>query len=468
MCEVEVCMFCLSERMTTFMSKKLSLGAVLSLVAITAAITVSLTYVYAMNNFNAKMADVNKRQVMYTKLNEIDQKVRQDYIGKIDEDVLNDGICAGYIAGLSDVNGKYMSAEKYKTYVTGTSGKNIGVGIQTIQDDDGNMEIIEVLPNSAAQKSGMKKGDVIVAIDGKEISRLTYGEALNQLDGKAGSTVNFTVLRPVATAEDAATAAKAATQVQTTQTFTFTVTRAEYKTNTVTSALINGNVGYMRISNFTDETVDSFAKAVSDFAAQKAVGLVIDLRNNSGGNVASMAKALDVLLPAGNTVSYVDKQGKTTVEYTSDAKQTTLPISVIVNQNTFGAAELFAADIRDNKKGLLIGEKTAGYGTKNQVLPLSDGSAIILSVANYVTMGGKAFSGVGVDVDIQKSLTSSQKSLLERRSLASGDDSQLQAAISALIRQGATVKVIPGTQTASKASESSSSANSNASQTNLD
>lgn len=436
------------------MSKKLSLGATIALIAITAAITVSLTYVYAMNNFNSKMSDVNKRQAMYAKLSEIDQKVRQDYIGKINECDLNDGICAGYIAGLSDVNGKYMSAEKYKSYLNGNSGNNIGVGIQTIKDDDGNMEIIEVLPNSSAEKSNMKKGDVIVAINDKEISRLSYGEALNQLDGMAGSSVKFTVLRT----EDAKTSSEPQeTKAAAKKTLTFTVIRAEYQTSTVTSALINGNVGYLKITEFNDAAYEPFKKAVSDFTKQKAVGLVIDLRNNSGGNVSAMAKLLDVLLPTGNIVSYVDKRGKTTVEFTSDEKQTTLPISVIVNQSTFGAAEIFAADVRDDKKGLIVGEKTAGYGTKKQVLPLSDGSAIVLSVANYITMNGTSFNGKGIDVDIKKLLTVQQKNLLDRRALASGEDSQLQAAVSALIRQGASVRVIPGTQAASAASDTTSS-----------
>lgn len=433
------------------MSKKLSLGATIALLAITAAITVSLTYVYAMNNFNSKMADVNKRQAMYTKLSEIDQKVRQDYIGTVDESVLNDGICAGYVAGLSDLNGKYMSAEKYKIYLSGNSGKNIGVGIQTVKDDDGNMEIIEVLPNSPAQKSNMKKGDVIIAINGKEINRLSYGEALNQLDGTAGSVVKFSVLRTTIVKVSPTDTTKV-TQTTKTQSLTFSVTRAEYQTKTLTSAMINGNVGYLKITEFQAGDLDQFTKVIADFTKKKAVGLVIDLRNNSGGSVAAMAKQLDVLLPTGNIVSSVNKQGKTTVEYSSDAKQTTLPISVIVNQSTFGAAEIFAADIKDDKKGLLIGDKTAGFGTKDQVMPLSDGSAMILSVANYTTMNGTVFNGVGVNVDIKKSLTIAQKSLLDRNSLASGDDSQLQAAISALIRQGASVRVIPGTQATTSSS----------------
>ena len=433
------------------MSKKLSLGATVSLMAITAAITVSLTYVYAMNNFNSKMADVNKRQAMYTKLSEIDQKVRQDYIGNIDEAALNDGICAGYVAGLSDLNGKYMSAQKYKTYLSGTAKNNIGVGIQTIQDEDGNMEIIDVLANSPAQKSNLKKGDIITAINGKEVIRISYGEALNQLDGAAGSVVKFTLLRRMG--EKAS-----GSQSIPLQSLTISVTRAEYRTKTLITALINGNVGYLRLTDFKEETAAEFEKAVNDFTKQKAVGLVIDLRNNSGSNVEAMAKVLDVLLPAGNLVNSVSKDGKTTVEYTSDAKQTALPISVITNSSTYGAAELFAGDIRDYKKGMLVGEKTAGFGTKDQVLPLSDGSAIIIPVAKYATMGGTSFNGIGINVDIQKSLSVTQKNLFDRRSLAGGDDPQLQAAVGALIRQGASVKVIPSAKSATASDSSAASA----------
>ena len=135
------------------MAKKVSVGAAISLSAIVAAIAVSLTYVYAMDKFNTKIADVNQRQSMYTKLSEIDQKARQEYIGKIDETQLKDGICTGYIAGLSDPNGKYLSAEQYQSYLSGASGRAIGVGVQTVQDEDGNMEVVEVFPNSSAAVS---------------------------------------------------------------------------------------------------------------------------------------------------------------------------------------------------------------------------------------------------------------------------------------------------------------------------
>jgi carboxyl-terminal processing protease len=417
------------------MSRKLSWGAIIAIVAIAVSITVSLTYVYAMNNFNSKVADINERQAMYTKLSEIDQKTRQKYIGKVDETVLNDGICAGYVAGLGDIQAKYLSAEKYKEYLNSNRAKSIGVGIRTAKDDDGNMEVIEVMPNSPAEKSGIKKGDTIVSMDDKEIVRITYGDALNKLDGASGSTVKFGILRrTVKEGESKPTAEK----------LSITVVRAEYTKQTITSSMINGNVAYFKISEFKENNPEQFNTILASRIKAGASGIIVDLRNNSGGNIKAMSQTLDTLIPAGNTVSYKDKNGNITVEYTSNPNEISLPISVIVDRTTFGAAEIFASNIKDYKKGMLVGEKTAGYGTKDEVMPLSDGSAFKISVANYLTLNGDTFTGKGIDVDVNKVLTAEQQEKLLRNQLNVNDDSQIQAAVSALIRQGASVEKAPG------------------------
>ncbi|NLG92773.1 MAG: PDZ domain-containing protein [Clostridiales bacterium] len=426
------------------MSRKLSWGAAVALVAVTASITVSLTYVYAMKSFNSKVADINERQAMYTKLSEIDQKTRQVYIGSVNEKELNDGICAGYAAGLGNAQAKYLSAEKYKAYLNSSSEKSVGVGIKTVQDKDGNMEVIEVTPGSPAEKSGIKKGDTVVSVDDKEVIRLTYGDALNKLDGVAGSTIKLGILRQENTEQKAE--AKASL-------LSITVTRAEYAEQTLTSSMINGNVAYLKIAAFTDSNAEQFNNLLAARIKEGASGIVIDLRSNSGGSIRGMAEMLDTLLPAGNTVSYKDKTGKVTVQYTSGPNTVNLPISVIVNRNTFGAAEIFAADIKDYKRGLLVGEKTAGLGTKDEVKPLSDGSAIILPVANYLTLNGEIFTGKGIDVDIQKELTSEQEALLVRNQLKAEQDPQLQAAVSALIRQGVNVEKAPGTESSPASSK---------------
>jgi carboxyl-terminal processing protease len=424
------------------MGKKFSLGAVVSISAITAAVTVSLSYIYAMDSFNAKVADINQRQAMYQKLSEIDQKARQDYIGTIDETALMDGICAGYIAGLGDSHAKYLSAQKYKEYVTANASKSVGVGIKTVQDEDGNMEVTEVLPNSPAEQAGIQKGDVIVTIDGKEIARITYGDALNKLDGTAGTTVTLGVLRPIENQDSASSGEPSS------ESLTFTVTRAEYTERTITYDMINGNVAYLKISEFNDDTPANFSTALNKLMGQNACGAVIDLRNNPGGSVEDAAKVLDILLPAGNLVSSRDKNGNVTVEYTSKSGAVDLPISVVINGSTYGAAEIFASDIKDFKKGLLVGETTAGYGTKDEAVPLSDGSAIILSVADYLTVSGQSFNGTGISPDISKSLSREQESLLVRNQLPAEEDPQVQAGVTALIRQGCAVEQVPGVSSA--------------------
>jgi len=430
------------------MRKKFSLGAVVSISAITAAVTVSLSYVYAMEMFNAKVADINERQAMYQKLSEIDQKTRQDYIGTINESTLMDGICAGYMAGLGDSHGKYLSAQKYKEYVAANGTKNIGVGIKTVQDEDGNMEVTDVLPNSPAEEAGIKKGDVIVSMDGKEIVRITYGDALNKLDGTAGTKITLGVLRPTADAESSSSDAASS------EALTFTVTRAEYTERTITYSMINGNVAYLKISEFDEDTPANFNTALNKMMGEGASGIVVDLRNNPGGSVEAAAKVLDTLLPAGNTVSSRDKSGTVTVEYTSKSGAVDLPVSVVMNSSTYGAAEIFAADIRDFKKGLLVGETTAGYGTKDTAVPLSDGSAIILSVADYLTISGQTFKGTGIKPDINKSLTEEQTALLTKNQLEFAEDPQILAGVTALMRQGALVEQVPGSSSSSQSSES--------------
>ncbi len=412
--------------------KKFSLGACVALCAVTAAVTVSLTYMYAMDTFNERVADVNQRQAMYSKLSEIDQTIRQNFVGEIDETALTDGICTGYLAGLGDADAKYLTAEQYKAYVAGTSGSAVGTGISTVKDTDGNMEVTEVAPGSPAEAAGMKKGDVIISIDDKEVVRITYAAAVSLLEGEEGSVVNFKVLRP------------AEKDGEQSQVVTISVTRAEYNQNSVQSSVICGNVGYIRISRFRENTPDQFREAMKELENQKVCGLVLDLRSNSGGDMEAAASVMDMLLPAGTVVASRDSAGKETVEFTSAAGETALPVSVVMDENTYGAAELVAANVRDYKKGLLVGQQTAGHGRKSQVVPLSDGSAVFFPIAEYLTLNGQVFDGAGIAPDITKVLSDEQSALFLSGSLKEEEDAQILSAVTALARQGAQVEKLPG------------------------
>ena len=404
------------------MGKKVSIGVVIALVALTAAVTFTLSYHMAMSTFNKTVADVNERQQMYQKLSEIDQRVRQNYLGTIDESSLSDGISAGSLSGLSDPEGRYLSAEEYKEFLAGASDDSVGIGIETIQDDDGNMEVISVAAGSPAEKEGILKGDVIIRIGGNEVQRIGYGDAVKKLDGALGSTIEIELLR----LEEGENTGESLENIQ------LTVTREVYEYHNIFSELLQGSIGYLRVSQFTAQTVEEFQQEVDNLLEQGVSSLIFDIRNNAGGDVEAVGEILDQLLPAGNLIGTIDKEGKIEFQIQSDANELNIPMAVLVNDGTSGAAELFASAIKDFRKGGIIGETTAGKGTKNKVFPLSDGSAIVISIANYVTMNGQSFTDLGISPNEAVTLEEEQRKLLNRRALDPAADPQLQAAITFL------------------------------------
>lgn len=410
------------------MGKKVSVGVVIALVAITAAITFTLSYNMAMSKFNETVADVNERQQMYNKLSAIDQRVRQNYLGEIDESKLSDGICAGYIAGLADSKGQYMSAEKYKEFLAGTSENSVGIGVETIPDDDGNMEVVSVVPASPADQQGISKGDIIIKVGGKDVKRIGYSDATGKLDGAIGSSLDLELLRTVESGEESEDDVPASTL----ETVKLTIVRQAYEKKNIDSHLINETIGYISITKFTSQTVEQFQQEVESLIKQGAASLIFDVRNCSGGDVEPVGKILDYLLPAGNLIGTIDKAGVEEFQIQSDAKELDIPMAVLTNDGTYGAAELFASAIKDYKKAGIIGEKTAGRGTQDKVFPLSDGSAIVISIANYVTMNGQIFTGIGIEPTAAVALDQDQRALLNRKSLPEGADPQIQAAVTYL------------------------------------
>lgn len=404
------------------MKKRISIGGMIALMALTAAVTVSLCYPYAMGRFNKTVADLNERQAMYQILSEIDQKVRSEYLGDIDEEKLKDGMCAGYLAGLLDAGGQYLSAEKYKEYQSGKNEKFVGVGIETVEDEDGNMLVVEVLPNTPAERGGLQKGDAIFRVDGSDVKRIGFSTAQGRLEGEIGTKVAISYLRAESSGEEEEPPAV----------YTVELTRNAYQAQPVRCRMLDGGVGYAVVASFEPGALEAFQQGISALLEEGMQRLIIDVRNNADGDVEEAARTLDWLLPAGNLISTVDREGEETVVYTSDAKELGLPMAVIVNDGTGGAAELFAAAIQDYKKGVLVGDTTAGRGTKDTVIQLSDGSAFILPVAYYVTPGSGIFTGSGIKPSVQVALTKDQRDQLNRRSLAEENDPQLQSAFTAV------------------------------------
>lgn len=397
------------------MKKKMSLGVTIALMAITAAITLSLTYQFAMQTFNERVHSINERQQMYTKLQEIDQKVRQNYYGTIDENLLNDSIASGYVKGISDAHSYYLTAANYKKMQSELSGNTVGIGAEYQQKSDGTIQIIHIDAASPAEVGGLKKGDILLAVDDKTVEANGANAVIAALAGELGQKVKLTVQRGEEIVE-------------------LELTRNQFEIISVEHSILSNNIGYIKIIEFNENTYEQFKNALGTLKQSGVTGLVLDVRNNPGGTLESVSYILDSLLPAGNIVFSEDKTGVKKVLYTSDSQQIDLPLAVLVNKNTASAAELLASAIKDYKKGTIIGETTYGKGTMQQLFGLSDGSALNITIAKFYPPISDNFDGIGVTPDIPIQLPDE----LEEQFyfLTEENDTQLKAATSALIAGG--------------------------------
>lgn len=389
------------------MNKKISLGAAVTFMCIVAAVTFSITMVVSARLFDSKVFNIKEREAMYNKLANIDQLVRTNYSGEIDEENLLDYLAIGYLAGINDPYASYMRATEYETAQKNSSGKSIGIGMEIVKDSSGYYVVTDVYANSPAEGAGMKRGDLIVSLGGKDLSQVKSAELNDLLYGDSGSTLSLTLRRE---GED----------------IPLDVVRRECEITSVYSRMI-GEDGYIRISQFNDATVKQFASALASLQSQGAKSLIFDLRDNGGGIIKSAAEILDTLLPEGDIVSGTMKDGQTKVLYTSDANEVDLPMVVITNKNTASAAELFAAAIRDYNKGKLVGQNTYGKGVMQGTYKLTDGSAVEMTIGYFNPPSGQNFQGVGLKPDFESALSSENEKKLY--SLTDEQDTQLKKAI---------------------------------------
>ncbi len=364
------------------MNKKISLGAAIAYMAIVAAVAVSLTIIWAMNKFDARVNSLSQREAMYDKVSEVDRMVREYYYGTMDEEALRDKTAAGYLAGLGDPYAKYLTAKEYETYNSGETGKYVGIGVVTELDSDGYIKIKEVYPESPAEVAGLRAGDLIVSVDGENATAENYETLVSAFKGDAGAKI--TLVRRQNN-EDS--------QVE--------ITRRTVDVPTVSGTLLDGGMGYIRFSAITSATPAQFDKNVSKLLSDGAAALIFDVRGISCDNVGYITDMLDILLPKG-VIAYAEyRDGKIEALANSDEKDVQLPMMVLVDGDTKGTAELFAQALRDTNKAKTVGAATFGKGTRQEDKKLKDGSAILLTVAKYSGPAGSTYDQTGVPADYE-------------------------------------------------------------------
>ncbi|WP_312640552.1 S41 family peptidase [Hydrogenoanaerobacterium sp.] len=390
------------------MNKKVSIGALFTLMAIVAAVTFSMTMVFSMSVFNDKVYNLKEREAIYSKLSEIDKIFRTNYAGQVDDKLLMDALSSGYAKGSGDAYAKYYTAEAYKKESQTAEGRIVGIGVVTEKDPSGYLVITNIYPGSTAESSGLKVGDLIIKIDDTEVKAENSAQMQEMLQGEPGTKINLTIRRD---SEDN----------------NFEVTRRYVDIPSVFPKMLEGNIGYLRVSNISDTTDEQFIKQLEKQLDQGARSFIIDFRNNGGGIFDSAVKILDRILPAQPIVTATYKNGKTVQTETNDSKALNMPIVILTNEKTAREAEIIAQVLKDYGKAKTVGTKTMGKGTKQDVIKLTDGSAIILTTAVYKTPNSESFNLVGVKPDYEVKLSAEEEKAFS--TLDENTDPQMKKAV---------------------------------------
>lgn len=377
------------------MSKKISLGTALAIALVAVAAAVAVTMAVSMKVYNSMISDLPNRVSMYSKISDLDEIVRKNYYGDVDSDSVDASMAAGYIKGLGDENSVYMTSDEYIEYYNRIRGKMSGTGITwTFNEDTGYIHITGVAANTPAESAGLKTGDEIIKIGDDKVTKDNYESLAKKLTGESMSSINVTYRRN--------------------GTDTTVSVVIGYSQTTVTYRLI-GSIGYISINAFYGNTQSQFEAALKDLKSQGAASIIFDVRNCTQGTVEYATAVLDDIVPLATEgtnamATAIDKDGKTVKTFPSDSDSIVMPMIVLINRNTSGAAELFACDLRDFHKADLVGETTAGNGTMQQVFQFSDGSAVLLTTAKIVPYTSESFDGTGVKPDHVIKMTTEQTS----------------------------------------------------------
>ncbi len=308
----------------------------------------------------------------------------KNYVGDIDEKKVFEGIYLGMLYDSTDKYSTYISAEDYEDYKIKTTGNYVGIGaLMTIDANDYSIIVNTVYENSPAAASGLKPGDKLIEVEGKKVNYDNYADAVDMVRGKAGTAVKLKLFRP-----------------SDNTTYEADVTRADIDQPTVASAVIDENIGYIKLGGFESVTYDQYMNEYKKLRDQGISSLIIDLRDNPGGLLDVVAKIADELIPKGVITYTEDKNGKK--EYINSAEnEIDIPLVVLVNEHSASASELLTAAVKDTGKGTIIGKNTYGKGVVQTTFPLTDGSAVKLTTARYYTPKGECIDGKGVAPDIE-------------------------------------------------------------------
>ncbi len=317
------------------------------------------------------------------KLSHYKQKLKENYYEDIDDETILDGMLSGMMLSAGDPYTCYYSKEEMEEMAESMSGTFQGIGAYLQADPEaGYARISGVMKGSPASESGLQEDDYIIFVDDEDMFQKDLNYIVSKVRGPEGTKVKLTLNRKGEKVE-------------------IEVERREIETESVTYELVEGNIAYVRIAEFTDVTSEQFAKALEQFEADGAQGMLVDLRGNPGGNLTAVVEVCDQILPRGLIVYTEDKYGEGNRYTSSGGNEFTKPLVVLIDGASASASEIMAGAIKDYGIGELVGTTTFGKGIVQNVFQYSDGSGGKLTVSRYFTPNGVNIHKVGIAPDVE-------------------------------------------------------------------
>lgn len=308
------------------------------------------------------------------------QVIRTCYFRPVSDETLFQGAVKGMASSLGDTYSFYLTGDVYKSFMEQTTATFGGVGIIIGEDKQGDFYILAVFKKGAAHEAGIQPGGKLVAVDGKKLHGMEPILAANLVRGKVGTAVTLTIEENGKVKD-------------------YKMHRSDVVLPTVSDQMVSGDIGYIHIYKFATHTGEEFKEALRDVKAKGARKLIIDVRMNPGGLITSVVDVADQILTRGPVVSYQAKNG-TKQTFDIDGISKPMPMVILIDRNSASASEILAGAVQDKKEGLVMGEKSFGKGTIQSVEELSDGTALKISIAQYLTAGGRKIDKIGIKPDV--------------------------------------------------------------------
>ena len=344
--------------------------------------------------------------------------VHENYVDPVDDDQLMQGAIAGMMRSLGDPHSDYMDPELFARVNEAMSGEYEGIGATVRQDEvTGGLILVSIMPESPAEKAGLQAGDEIIEVDGENVTGLTQNEIIALVRGPAGTTVHLGIQRG-----------------DSEELLEFDVERARILVPSVVSEVLEGDIGYVRLSQFEFDTSQDLRDALEAMDANNLNGLILDVRANPGGYLTTAIEVASAFIEEGPVVVERGPSRENTYEALGDAVAPDVPLVVLVDQGSASASELIAGALQDRGRATIVGMTTFGKGSVQTWRQLSNGGGIRITISRWYTPNGRSVSEVGIEPDVTVAFDPED---------TSGEDVQLQAAIKVLQGEEVTVSEEP-------------------------